>query len=119
MQRSTKDTVLDLLAAWEPRTILDCPSGNGWLAREAGEGRVLDGLDLYETSAQGYRRLEKHDLDQGLPGYLDRYDCLVCCEGLEHLANPELFLRTARGRLNPGGRIIITTPNTYYAMSRL
>jgi SAM-dependent methyltransferase len=119
MQRSTKDTVLRWLAGFKPASILDCPSGAGWLAAELDYRPIVDGVDLYESAAEGYRRIMRHDLNRGLPDDAGPYDCIVCCEGLEHLGSPLAFLEAAYDRLNPGGRVIITTPNTYYPMARI
>lgn len=43
----------------------------------------------------------------------------MCCEGLEHFGNPELFLRTAFRHLEAGGLLIVTTPNVWYPEARL
>ncbi|MEM9701287.1 MAG: class I SAM-dependent methyltransferase [Planctomycetota bacterium] len=43
------------------------------------------------------------------------FDLIVAGEIIEHLENCGLFLHTARRHLNPGGRLIISTPNPFYA----
>jgi len=112
--------VCALLAARRPSTILDAPSGSGWLPGQLTFRADVDGLDLFaQTPPAGYRRFEQHDLDQGFPQHLDRYEAIVSCEGLEHLGNPERFLASARERLMPGGLLIITTPNTWHPAARL
>jgi 2-polyprenyl-3-methyl-5-hydroxy-6-metoxy-1,4-benzoquinol methylase len=75
---------------------------------------AIDSIDLYEERPAGYRNFLCCDLEEGVPDELGSYDMIVSCEGIEHIANPGLFLKSAREHLNPGGVIVITTPNTWY-----
>jgi SAM-dependent methyltransferase len=111
--------VAAILAERNPATILDAPSGNGWLRGVAPASAAIDGIDLYDARPDGYRDFRAADLDGGFPADLPTYDALVTCEGIEHVGNPELFLRTAAERLNPGGTIVVTTPNTWHPAARL
>ncbi len=100
-------------------TILDAPCGTGWLRAQIDWSAEVDGLDLYVSAAQGYRSLQAHDLDRGLPAHLGRYDAIVSCEGIEHLGNPLLFMEDCRDHLEDGGILIITTPNIWNPESKL
>ena len=100
-------------------SVLDTPSGSGWLRGLLDSAVALDGIDLYDARPDGYRNFRAADLDHGLPDDLPAYDAIVSCEGIEHVGNPELFLRSAAARLNPGGIIVITTPNTWHPAARL
>jgi SAM-dependent methyltransferase len=92
--------------AVRPRTILDLPSGNGWLRQRILASDVaIDGIDLYEARPSGYRTFLRGDLETGVPDELGRYDMIVSCEGIEHVANPGLFLKSARKHLNLAGHI--------------
>jgi SAM-dependent methyltransferase len=103
-----------------PRTILDLPSGLGWLrAQIAMPDVAIDGIDLYEDAPAGYRNFLRRDLEDGVPAELGSYDMIVSCEGIEHIANPGLFLKSARQHLNPGGTLVVTTPNTWHPAARL
>lgn len=42
-----------------------------------------------------------------------RFNVIFASDLIEHLSNPGLFLSCARKHLNPGGRIIVTTPNCF------
>ncbi len=120
MQSSSKAVVLDFLARLKPRTLLDAPSGNGWLGAGLAFPAIVDGIDLYaQTPPAGYRSVRQADLDDGLPQWPEPYDCVVSCEGLEHLGNPLGFLRSCRDALVPGGTVIVTTPNIWYPAARL
>ena len=111
--------VAEVLKAKRPRTVLDAPCGAGWLAQNIAFPCEIDGIDLYGTRPARYRSFRTADLDQGLPPELGHYDALVCCEGLEHIGNPELFLRTAHRALAAEGMLIVTTPNVWYPEARL
>lgn len=109
-----------ILNSEKPRTILDLPSGDGWLVDALEYKDVdIDGVDLFCDSLPGYRAFYRIDLDRGIPDDLPLYEAAICCEGLEHIANPELFLSTLGDHIVEGGKVIITTPNTWYPESRL
>jgi len=118
MQRSTKETVTKWLQSFSPKTVLDCPSGKGWLI-EALPDSICDGIDLYDDRESSYRKLYKANLDNGIPSELPKYDAITCFEGIEHLGNPELFFRSCHSHLKHQGAILITTPNTWQPSSRL
>mgnify|MGYP003351885638 CR=1 FL=1 len=118
MQPSSKQTVLNFLAGEKFSTVLDAPSGAGWLAEGLKGRATVDGIDLYAEAA-GYRRIWRHDLDLPLPPDCGRYDLICCCEGIEHVGNPLLLLREFFVRLPAGGRLVVTTPNIWYPQARL
>ena len=118
MQPSTRETVTKLLQLHSPRTVLDCPSGDGWLVRAIPDS-VCDGIDLYKDHKSLYRNLIAADLENGIPSELPEYDLIACCEGIEHFGNPELFFRSCREHLKHEGLLLITTPNTWQPSSRL
>lgn len=118
MQLSSKKAVLDFLKDKPLSTVLDAPSGAGWLAEGLAGRTVIDGIDLY-AGAKGYRRIWQHDLDLPLPGDCGSYNLICCCEGLEHIGNPLQLLREFFSRLPVGGRLIVTTPNVWYPQARL
>ncbi|GAA5161725.1 hypothetical protein GCM10025770_11390 [Viridibacterium curvum] len=118
-KRSYQPVVANLLRELSPRNVLDVPSGEGWLRPELDDCCVLDGIDLYAERPAGYRSFTRHNLDDGLPESLGRYEAIVSCEGIEHFGNPELFLRTARRHLVPGGMLVVSTPNTWHPAARL
>lgn len=101
------------------QSVLDAPSGGGWLPEALGAEKPVDGIDLYVDSAPGYRRFWKFDLDDGLPDDCRNYDLACCCEGLEHVGNPLRLLRHFHRALKPGGSVIVTTPSVWYPQARL
>lgn len=122
MPPSSQEAVLAWLKNKSFQTVLDAPSGGGWLARGLAKdhpGVVLDGIDLYEDVAEGYRKVWKFDLNHGLPAECGTYDLVCCCEGIEHVGNPLLLFQAMRRCMSPGGHFVVTTPNVWYLQSRL
>ena len=111
--------VIDVLKKCGARRVLDAPCGGGWLRRMIDDKVELDGIDLFDSSAQGYANVYPYDLDRGLPPELGDYDAIVSCEGLEHFGNPLLFLEQCRAHLRPGGLLIVITPNVWYPAAKM
>ena len=119
MQETSKIAVAGFLRTQSFNTVLDAPSGGGWLLNALGPRVAVDGIDLYVEKLEGYRRFWKCDLDDGLPAECLDYDLACCCEGLEHVGNPLLLLKHFYRSLKPNGLLVVTTPNVWYPQSRL
>lgn len=117
--KSYRLVVADILNKLRPQTVLDVPSGSGFLRQSLDADVVVDGVDLYCARPEGYRNFWKFDLDAGLPDGMPDYDCIVCCEAISYLGNPLSFLKSARRRLRPGGVLVVTTPSIWYPAARL
>lgn len=117
-------TVVRILRDMDARRVLDAPCGEGWLGhwlRREHADTLIDGVGLWEfpPPEAGYRRVLEHDLEQPLPPADGPYDAIVCGEAIHLLTNPGNLLASFAGHLRPGGRVIITTPNTWTMRSRL
>lgn len=119
MQLSSKATVLQFLRSESFQTVLDAPSGAGWLGHALKDRAAVDGVDLFDSAPAGYRRFWQQDLDDGLPPDAGNYDLIGCCEGLEHVGNPLRLLRDFYHHLNSAGLLLVTTPNVWYPQARL
>lgn len=119
MTKTYMPTVARALRQAKPRRILDAPSGGGWLSTQIDWEAEIDGIDLYAAGSSGYRRLVAADLDEGIPESLGSYDAIASCEGIEHLGNPLLFLRSCRAHLADCGMLVVTTPNVWHPASRI
>lgn len=119
MQPSSKKAVIDFLRTTRANSILDAPSGNGWLSDAFGGDVAVDGIDFFAKPPPRGRRFWKHDLDAGLPPDCGGYDIICCCEGLAYLGNPLLLFHQFFRGLLPGGSLIVSTPNVWYPQARL
>ncbi len=88
MQDSSKKALVNFLASQSFKTVLDVPSGSGWLKKMLPPNNIMDGIDLFEEKPLGYRNFWKYDLDDGLPEINESYDLICCCEGIEHVGKP-------------------------------
>ncbi|MBM3619938.1 MAG: methyltransferase domain-containing protein [Alphaproteobacteria bacterium] len=113
------------------------PDGGRVLDLAAGQGNfsiVLAELGYHVTwndlrdELVGYVRLKTDRQDiRFLPGNLfelppervGRFDAVVATEIIEHVAHPDDFLRKLAGFLEPGGVIVLTTPNGRYFRNTL
>jgi len=115
--------VLATLAKHGASRVLDAPCGQGWLGHALQKLRPdvhLDGVGLWEfpERASFYQSVKEHDLDEPLPDLGTKYDAVVCGEAIHLVTNPGLLIKSFRGVLKPGGRLIVTTPNTWFSRSR-
>ena len=111
--------VAGILNELKPSSILDAPSGGGWLQPLLTFSHSIDGIDLFESKPDGYKGFVNADLDAGIPPDLSKYNAIVSCEGIEHVGNPLLLLTSAIKHLEENGLIIITTPNVWYPGAKI
>jgi SAM-dependent methyltransferase len=78
--------------------------GVEWDAESAARGRSR-GLDIVQA-----------DLNRGIPHEAGAFGCVFALSVLEHLLNPCRFLKDCHRVLEPGGRLVLLTPNisTYF-----
>jgi SAM-dependent methyltransferase len=101
--------------------VLDAPCGAGALAAALlAAGYDVHGADVVADAAPilGDRFLMA-DFAGGLPAADASFDLVLSIEGIEHLENPYAFLREIHRVLRPGGRCMVTTPNTASLRSRV
>src|SRR6187455_243621 len=103
------------------KNVCDLSAGRGYIARLFEEvGAHVIGYDLFPEQNKFLRTpVDKIDLQKKFPVADGIMDVVICCETIEHLPNQYfLFQGTAR-ILKPGGKFILTTPNTSSLRSRL
>lgn len=85
--------------------------------RESYSDRIVVGLDLNEQRVRGLG-LSRTVVGDGffLPFQDASFACVVLAEVLEHVRAPFGLLFEAARVLREGGKLIITTPNPYYAV---
>lgn len=74
------------------------------------------GLDVVDCS--NIKNFKKGDA-QDMPFRSNTFDTVVAGEVIEHLENPEKFLKEARRVLKRGGILIMTTPNKKSLINRI
>lgn len=104
--------------------ILDVPAGHGAFAQELlkrGYGDI-DCLDIAEETfalRDPRVRFTRHDVIDPLPFPDAYFDYVFSIEGIEHFENPWSFAKELCRVLKPGGRLIISTPNTISVDARV
>ncbi len=109
------------------RRVLDIACGEGygsWFLKEWGAREVV-GVDISEAAIDAARGLFSRE---GVtfrvgdackaPDYLGHgsFDVIVSFETVEHVADPEAFLRGVRILAAPGAMIVVSCPNDHVAM---
>ncbi|WP_240902228.1 class I SAM-dependent methyltransferase [Wenzhouxiangella sp. XN24] len=101
------------------RTALDvgCRSGtqSQWMEQR---GYTVTSIDINRV----YEQCQVVDVNNGLPFPEASFDLIWCSEVIEHLVSPEAFVSECNRVLKPGGRLVLTTPNStfwLYPVARL
>lgn len=88
-----------------------------WLHRFICEqAKSVVGLDNAAAEAETLNR-QGYDIRVGNVETVDlneRFECVIAGEIIEHLFNPGKFLINMHRHLQPGGTLILTTPNPFY-----
>ncbi len=117
---------------WSARAVkpslLDVGCGGGYLTEElARSGLSVTGIDPSPATihtAREHARQTGLDIDylegrgEALPFASARFDCVCCCDVLEHVADPELIVAEIARVLKPGGLFFYDTINLTF-ISRL
>jgi 2-polyprenyl-3-methyl-5-hydroxy-6-metoxy-1,4-benzoquinol methylase len=117
-------TTLKLAASLKPRRLLEVAAGDAALSASI----VRDGASACANDLRGdelraaLARFRNGSLIEVLPGNvfdldparIGLFDLIAACEVIEHMAHPVAFLSHLKRFLEPGGRILLTTPNGAY-----
>lgn len=104
--------------------ILDVPAGHGAFARKLVQAgwRDIDCLDINPgpfVVRDPSVRFTAHDANRPLPFPDGCFQYTFSIEGIEHFESPWTFVKELCRVTRPGGRIFITTPNTFSVDARL
>lgn len=114
--------IADLLAEIEPKGLcLDLPAGAGVNIegiQRAGFEPIA--ADLYpERAAEKGVQVARADFHEPLPFEDGKFAAVLCSEGIEHCAMQFQLIREFARVLNPGGTLMVTTPNILNFRARL
>jgi len=119
--KGTHARVAALVSSLPKGRLLDAPCGAGGLAAQLlAAGFDVRGVDRVRHPGLllPAERFERADLNQGIP-FPDRsFDVALSVEGIEHLESPTGFLRELARVLEPGGHLVLSTPNVLSIKSR-
>lgn len=102
---------------WKNKTVLDVGCGTGLMASEiakAGAKKVI-GIDFSPDAIKTAQAEHEHPnllyKVEDVKKHRDRYDIVISLGTLEHMDKPFEILKLLKKHLNPGGLILITSPN--------
>ena len=105
----------------EGKRVLDIGCGSGhwredWMHRQIRDSaREATGIEL-DANAVAKMRAQGFDLHQGDAQTFSlgrKFEVIHAGELIEHLENPGAFLRAVKKHLEPGGTVVVTTPNAF------
>src|SRR6185295_18305937 len=104
--------------------VLDVPAGQGAFAAELLKLGFadIDCLDINERAfvlGDPRVRFTRHDVAEPLPFPDAHFDQVFSVEGIEHFDSPWTFVSELCRVLKPGGRLFVSTPNTFSVDARL
>lgn len=118
---------LQILSQYRARRILDLGCGAGDICVEIGKltgARELYGADISQRAVdmaktKGITAI-RVDLDnENLPFESKSFDIILALEIIEHLVDPDHLLLEMKSLLNPGGKVVVSTPNLAWWLNRI
>jgi 2-polyprenyl-3-methyl-5-hydroxy-6-metoxy-1,4-benzoquinol methylase len=121
--RSSKQLAVDCVPAVPRCEILDVGCGSGMnsilLARK---GHRMHGVDISEVAIEQYNSHgfdgRVADIEAGLEYDDSSFDMVFCSEVIEHMTSPEALVLEIGRVLKPGGRLVLSTPNSAFWLYR-
>ena len=107
------ERISEIVTDMRPGTTLDIGCGRGFLLNHLARAGLsgLTGMDVYDDVDSNLFAYAQGDVTQRLPFDDSAFECVIAGEIIEHVPNPDSFLREIRRVLRPGGVLVISTPN--------
>ncbi|MFY9462921.1 MAG: class I SAM-dependent methyltransferase, partial [Candidatus Sungiibacteriota bacterium] len=103
--------------SWKGKTVLDIGCGTGetaYLIAKKAARRVV-GLDYsaeaIAVATAAYQQVNLFFEKKDIKDMKEKFDVIITMGTLEHIDDPLALLKKCKSMLNPGGSIIITSPN--------
>ncbi|MCQ3943049.1 MAG: hypothetical protein DPW22_07520 [Alphaproteobacteria bacterium] len=124
IERSSKSYMRSLVPQDRPLTVLDVGCGTGLNAEIIrGKGHTVVGVDVSPVAIAQFvaNGFEGHvcDVTDGLPFPDGRFDLVYASEVIEHVNDTAAFLGELARVIKPGGRLLLSTPNSAFWVFRL
>jgi 2-polyprenyl-3-methyl-5-hydroxy-6-metoxy-1,4-benzoquinol methylase len=124
LARTSKQYAIDCVPASGRLSILDVGCGSGVNSKAlAAMGHRVCGIDLSEAAIEQYRSYgfegRTGDIETGLDYADSSFDVVFCSEVIEHMTSPEILVSEIKRVLKPGGRLVLSTPNSAFWLYRL
>jgi SAM-dependent methyltransferase len=118
---------LQIAQSLQANKILDVAGGTGFNAAclyEPGKRVVLNDLRNLEHEVQNFSTGERIETVWGnffdlKPESIGKFDLVMACEVIEHIAHGDRFINHLKQFITPGGHLLLTTPNGSYFRSKL
>lgn len=123
-----EEIALRFISGVSPSRTIDLGCGDGLflshLRKRLAASALLEGAEAsdYQQELAVNRtglKIRKLDLETDLPSLSERYDMIYSGEVIEHVVNPDKFLKDVRRILCDGGHLVLTTPNLNSWLSRI
>lgn len=105
--------IIEIVTDLRPSSLLDIGCGRGFLLGHLADAGIegLTGMDVYEDVASDRFSYARGDVTRRLPFDDHSFECVVAGEIIEHVPDPDTFLREIRRVLVQGGTLVVSTPN--------
>ncbi len=105
--------IIDIVTVGRPCSLLDIGCGRGFLLTQLADAGLtgLTGMDVYDDVASDRFDYARGDVTTRLPFTDASFEWVVAGEIIEHVPDPDHFLREVRRVLVPGGTLVVSTPN--------
>lgn len=105
--------------------VLDAGCGDGEIGRMLKERMRADvyGIDISKKGVAIARKKglkpKVADMSKRIPFASNTFDLVISSATIEHVMNPDVFLKEIHRVLRPGGLVLISTPNLSFWLNRL
>jgi 2-polyprenyl-3-methyl-5-hydroxy-6-metoxy-1,4-benzoquinol methylase len=110
------------MKAGSGKKLLDVGAGNGYFIKLARDEFGFDatGIGISQHEIEFAKKVTGVDiLLEDISQHKSDYDIITNFNVIEHVVDPQAFLESMISRLNPGGLLVISTPNTTCMRARL